>query len=209
VTLRIDSRRLRATVLAGLVLALALAMPSAASAHAELVKATPPDGTTVTTPVSEVSATYSADLTQDSRLGVLDQDGVRIAVGMVDPDDKRRMVATLDQAYVAGTLTVRSTAIADDGHVERTQWTFTIAVPATPTATPVCTDQCPGQSSTRPTASPTTSPSAVPTPPASPASGPTSSGGGDVILPIIAALAIVATAGALLLGRGRGPSSPA
>jgi copper resistance protein C len=204
---RIEHWRLRLTLLAGLVLA--LAMPPAAAAHAELVKATPADGAIVTTPVSEVSATYSEDLTQDSRLGVLDQDGVRIAVGMVDPNDKRRMVATLDQAYVAGTFTVRSTAIAEDGHVERVQWSFTIAVPATPTATPVCTDQCPGQSSTPPTAPPTTIPSSVPTPTAAPAPGPTSSGGGDVILPIIAALAIVTIAGALLLGRGRRPSSPA
>jgi hypothetical protein len=183
----------------------AFAWPAAVMAHAELVTATPAAGSTVTQPVSEVSATYSEDLTEDSRLGVLDQDGVRIAVGFVDPANKRRMVATLDQAYVAGTFTVRSTAIADDGHVERTEWTFTIAVPATPSATPAGQSSAPV--STEPSASPTESapPTASPTPTASPAPGSTGSAGGDVILPIIAALAIITIGAGFLLSRGRQP----
>ncbi|HEV8698644.1 MAG TPA: copper resistance protein CopC [Candidatus Limnocylindrales bacterium] len=199
-TTRLASGRL---LLGSVVLVWAFALPAAVTAHAELVTATPAAGSTVTEPVSEVSATYSEDLTEDSRLGILDQDGVRIAVGFVDPANKRRMVATLDQAYVAGTFTVRSTAIADDGHVERTQWTFTIAVPATPTATPA------GQSSAPPSAQPSTSPTesapptASPTPTASPAPGSTGSTGGDVILPIIAALAIITIGAGFLLSRGR------
>jgi methionine-rich copper-binding protein CopC len=178
-------------------------LPATVAAHAELVTATPAADSTVTEPVSEVSATYSEDLTEDSRLGVLDQDGVRIAVGFVDPANKRRMVATLDQAYVAGTFTVRSTAIAEDGHVERTQWTFTIAVPATPTATSA------GESSAPPSAEPSASatasapPTASPTPTVSPAPGSTGSTGGDVILPIIAALAIITIGAGFLLSRGR------
>jgi len=179
-----------------------LALPAAVTAHAELVTATPAAGSTVTEPVSEVSATYSEDLTEDSRLGVLDQDGIRIAVGFVDPANKRRMVATLDQAYVAGTFTVRSTAIAEDGHVERTQWTFTIAVPATPSPTPAGQSSAPAPSAT-PTAGPTATPTASAAPSASPAPGSNTGSGTDVILPIIAALAIITIGAGLLLSRGR------
>jgi copper resistance protein C len=198
---RILRRRLPAILLIAAVFA--LAVPGIASAHAELVQATPAAGSTVTEAVSEVSATYTEDLTDDSRLGVLDQNGTRIAVGRVDPANRRRMVAILDPAVSAGTLTVRSTAIAEDGHVERTQWTFTVAVPATASPTPA-----------EPTSAPATlEPSATleaasPTPAASPPPGSGTGSGSDVILPIIAGLAIITIGTGYLLSRGRrGPSA--
>jgi methionine-rich copper-binding protein CopC len=193
---------MRAILLIGAVVA--LAVPAIASAHAEVVTATPAAGSTVTEPVSEVFVTYSEDLTDDSRLGVLDENGVRIAVGRVDPADDRRMVATLDPAVTAGTYTVRSTAIATDGHLEKTQWTFTVAVPASPTPTPA------GQSSAPATSEPsaTAEPTASPTPAASPPPGSGTGSGSDVILPIVAALAIITIGAGLLLSRGRrGPSA--
>jgi copper resistance protein C len=189
--------------------ALALVLPAVVAAHAEIKVATPADGATVTTPLSEVSATYTEALDADSRLVVVDGDGVTIARGAVDPADDQRMVAKLDQAYVAGTFTVHSTAIAVDGHIERATWTFTVAVPATPTPTPLCTDQCPGQSSPPPSPSaqvpsPTPSPTLAPT--VAPSAGPQPSspnGTTDAILPIVAALAIVVIGAGALLGRGR------
>ena len=197
--------RLAAFLLTGAVFA--LAVPGIASAHAEVVTATPAAGSTVTEPVSEVVVTYSEDLTDDSRLGVLDENGVRISVGRVDPADSRRMVATLDQPLVAGTFTVRSTAIATDGHLERTQWTFTVAVPATATPTQAGQSSAPAPSA-RPTAAPTSSASAAPTPAASPAPGSGTGSGTDVILPIIAGLAIITIGAGYLLSRGRrGPSA--
>jgi methionine-rich copper-binding protein CopC len=177
-------------------------MPAAVAAHAELVRATPAAGSTVSEPVSEVSATYSEDLTDDSRLDVLDQDGARIAVGRVDPADKRRMVATLDPAVLAGTFTVRSTAISTDGHPERTQWTFTVAVPATPSPTSAGQSSAPAPSAS-PTAGPSATPTAAPTPSASPAPGSNTGSGTDVIVPIIAALAIITIGTGFLLSRGR------
>jgi methionine-rich copper-binding protein CopC len=184
---------------------LALILPAIVAAHAEIKVATPAGGATVTTPVSEVSATYTEALDADSRLVVVDGDGVTIARGAVDPADDRRMVAKLDQAYVTGTFTVRSTAIALDGHVERATWTFTVAVPATPTPTPLCTDQCPGQSNPPPSPSAQT-PSPTPAPTVAPSAGPqpsSPSGTSDAILPIVAALAIVVIGAGALLGRGR------
>jgi methionine-rich copper-binding protein CopC len=175
----------------------ALAFPALASAHAEFVTATPAAGSTVTEPVSEISAIYSEDLTDDSRLGILNEDGARIAVGRVDPTNKRRMVATLDPAVSGGTFTVRSSAFSTDGHLEKTQWAFTVAVPAS--ATPRA-----GGSSAPATSEPSApEPTASPTPAASPSPGSGAGSGSDVILPIIAALAIIAIGAGLLLSRGR------
>ena len=187
-----------------LVAVLVLGSPQSAAAHADVKVATPPDGATVTTPVSEVSATYTEALDADSRLLVIDADGVTIARGAVDPSDDQRMVAKLDQAYVSGTFTVRSTAIAPDGHVERVTWAFTVAVPATPAPTPVCTDQCPGQSSTAPSPSAPLPSTRAPTVGPSPSPQPSSTGAtGDAVLPIVAALAIILIGVGVLLGRGR------
>jgi methionine-rich copper-binding protein CopC len=199
-TIRIGAARLLLVLLAAVVV---LGSPLAAAAHADVVTAIPAAGSTVTEPVSEVVVTYSEDLTDDSRLGVLDENLVRIAVGRVDPDNRRRMVATFDQPLVAGTFTVRSTAISTDLHQEKTQWTFTVAIPATPSPTPAGQSSAPAAST-----APTASPSVAPTPAASPAPGSDAGSGSDVILPIIAALAIITIGAGYLVSRGRrGPSA--
>lgn len=201
--------RTRACLVAcGLVLVgmVASGFPQRVAAHAEVKVATPAAGATVTTPVSEVSATYTESLDADSRLLVVDADGVTIARGAVDPADDQRMVANLDQAYVAGTFTVRSTAIATDGHVERASWRFTVAAPVSPSPTPVCTDQCPGQSSTPPSPSPSIpppTPTTTSAPSASPQPSPDSGSASDAIMPILAALAIILIGAGALLARGR------
>ena len=178
-----------------------LAAASAVSAHAEVVTATPAQGSTVTEPVTQVVVTYSEGLDPDSRLGILDSSGNRIAVGQPDSAGSQRMVATLDPALTSGTYTVRSTSIATDGHLERTQWTFTVNVPASPEPTPT------GQASSEPSVAPSLTPSAVATAAASPSPSPppdtSNSSGSDAIVPIIAALAIVALGGVFLMTRGR------
>ena len=72
------SRR-RAPRLVALLGALALAtiFPATALAHAELVRAIPADGETVTEPVTVLSGRYSEDLTGNSNLRVLDAAGRR------------------------------------------------------------------------------------------------------------------------------------
>ena len=200
--LRAMTRRIDRAPVGGLLLTIvaSVAMAPSVSAHADVVSATPAQGSTVTEAVSRVVVTYSEVLDPDSRLGILDSSGNRIAVGMPDPADDHRMVATLDPALASGTYTVRSTSIsAEDGDLDRQQWTFTVSVPATPEPTPICTDGCNGQSTDMPTPSPTATPSAAATPVASPGPSSPSSSGNDVVLPIIVALAIAG----ILLSRGR------
>jgi hypothetical protein len=182
--------------------ALLLALASPVAAHAELVRAIPADGETVTEPITVVSGRYSEDLISGSRLEITDGSGARVASGGIDPEDARRMVARPESPLTDGTYTVQSTARSADGHVERATWTFTVAVPASPSPTPEPTPT-PSDASPSPsaTASPSESPSATPT--ASPAPTDPASGSGDVLLPIIAALAIVAIGAGFLLNRSR------
>jgi len=196
-TSRASWRGLGAFVIA---FAVTLILPAEVHAHAELQTATPKDGATVAGSPPEISGTYSeAMTTTGSSLVLLGPDGKQVATGGVDPANDRRMTIDPVPDLVPGMYTVKSTTkSAADGDIDRKEWTFTV-VPA-PTPTPTL-----APSATAAPSVPAALASASPTPNASPApSGAvdgTSSGGGDVVLPIIAALAIVGVGGALLLGR--------
>jgi methionine-rich copper-binding protein CopC len=188
----------RALVVAWLV---ALALPAAATAHAELLRADPEDGEVVTTPVTAVTGRYSEDLVDGSRLVIKDASGATVGTGNVDPENDRRMVARPDATLTSGAFTVESTARSADGHVERTTWTFSVSIPATPSPTP--SPSAAPSPTAEPSPSGTASPPPSPSPTPSPAPGDATSGTSDVLLPIIAALAIVAIGAGFLLNRSR------
>ena len=181
-----------------------LAVPGSALAHAELQRSIPDNGETLTDPVTVVTGTYSQDLAANSKLLVKDASGATVATGTVDPGNVRRMVARPDAPLGNGTYEVQSTSVsADDGDIERVQWTFTVAVAASPSPTEVPSVSA-GTSSPEATRSVVPSASATEAPSPSPAPGDSTSDSSNVILPIIAALAIVAIGGAYLLNRNRG-----
>ena len=181
-----------------------LAVPGSALAHAELQRSIPDNGETLTDPVTVVTGTYSQDLAANSKLLVKDASGATVATGTVDPGNVRRMVARPDAPLGNGTYDVQSTSVsADDGDIERVQWTFTVAVAASPSPTEVPSVSA-GTSSPEATQSVVPSASATEAPSPSPAPGDSTSDSSNVILPIIAALAIVAIGGAYLLNRNRG-----
>lgn len=199
-------------------------MPSVAMAHAELEVARPRDGSTVEGTPDEVAGRYSEAMDADgSSLTLVGPDDAEIAKGGVDPANDSRMVITDIPELAPGTYTVKSTTkSAEDGDVDRTEWTFTVEVAptpspspsptatATPEPTPECTDGCDGQSSGAPTTAPppTATPSLTPAPSPS-ADGGTAGSGGDVLLPIIAAVVLVgAVAGYLFSRRDRTPTQP-
>jgi hypothetical protein len=117
---------------------------------------------------------------------------------MPDPAADHRMVATLDPPLRSGgPYTVRSTSIsAEDGDLDRQQWTFGFPAEAPSPGTPE-------PSPTAATASLNVSPAASPSPSASLPPGTSDTSGGDVLLPIVVALALVALAGVFLVSRGR------
>jgi methionine-rich copper-binding protein CopC len=198
-----SAKRFRRLAILAVAITAPFLLPSIASAHAELVRAIPADGATVTERVTFVSGRYSEDLAADSSLLILDSTGATIGRGGVDPDDDRVMIARPDAPLTSGTFTVRSTAISrEDGHPERVTWTFTVDVPASPSPTPVPSGSAPPPSS-EPTATPTLAPTAAPT--ASPPPADQTASPADLVVPIVAALALVTIGAGFLVSRGRRP----
>lgn len=186
--------------LIGVVLALLLALPAGVAAHSELVTADPPDGAVLTAPPAEVVLTFSDTLNPaKSSVTLHDAGGTQIATGGVDPADDK--VMRLDPpSLTAGTYEIRWTSAATDGDILRGTLHFELAAPTpTPTTAPAATP------TEAPSPSPLPSPSASPAPSPSASPGPASGSGGDVLLPILAALVLVGILGATLLrGRSRG-----
>ena len=202
-TSRIHGSRLSA-VLA--VAAVTLLVAPGVDAHSELVSSSPAAGETVVGSPPTVSATYSETLDPaGSSLILVDPGGVDIARGGVAAGAGATKDMSIDPVpqLAPGVYTVKSTTkSAEDGDIDRTTWTFRVVAPSpSPTAPPTLGASASAASSAAPTSTPTPVVSSSPTS----APGPSSSGGGDVILPIIAALAIVALGGAVLLTRGRRP----
>ena len=204
-TPRIRVPRLRALFIGVFV---ALLLPGSAAAHAELQRAIPADGETVTEPVTVVTGSYSQDLAANSKLLVKDASGATVATGTVDPGDVRRMIARPTAPLGNGAYEVQSTSVsADDGDIERVRWTFTVAAAASPSPTEIPSVSAGPEASASVAPSRPASPSGTAAPSPSPAPTDATSDSNNVILPIIVALAIVAIGGVYLLNRNRGRSS--
>jgi methionine-rich copper-binding protein CopC len=204
------------SLLVGAALVLVLA-PAVALGHAELDTSTPSDGDTVTGTPPLIEATYTEDLDPDgSSLVLVDASGKELATGGVATTSEatKQMTIPTVPELAPGEYTVKSTTKSTaDGDVDRTTWSFTVIAAPSPTPSPVA--------STAPTATPTaaaspstaaSAPVVASVPAVTPAPSP--SGGGepaastsDVLLPIIAGLAIVIVA-AVWLARRRGRTSP-
>jgi hypothetical protein len=206
-------RRIR-TALAFAVLAL-FVLPAVVTAHAALDEATPKDGAVVLGTPTEVSATYTQNLDPDgTSLKLLDASGTVLAEGVIDPENVRRMFVAEIPELAPGLYEVRSTTLsAEDDELDRATWRFTVeaAPPSpssspTPTSAPSATPTPSAPSAAPATPNPTPAPTAPPTQAPS-AGGSDTSGGGDVLLPIIAAVVIVAViAGWLFSRRDRPPT---
>ncbi len=183
-----------------------LAFPGSVLAHAELQRAIPANGETVTDPVTVVTGTYSQDLAPNSKFLVKDASGATVATGSIDPGNVRRMIARPANPLGNGVYEVQSTSVsADDGDIERVQWTFTVAVAVSPSPTEVPSISAATSPQATASVAPSQPASASPSP--SPAPADSTSDSSNVLLPIIAALAIVATGGVYLLNRNRDRSS--
>ena len=188
-----------------LAILLSAAIPSIVMAHAEIVDAMPDDGATVIGTPPILAATFSEPLIGDSSLSIRDGSGARLAVGGIDPADATRLIIDPVPELPAGTYEMRWSAFTDDGHLEKGTWAFTVqaAQPSSPPPTPVASDApAPVEASDSPSIEPSVVPSPTPGP-----TDPGASDGAEVILPILVALAVVAAAGGLLLGR-RGRTGP-
>jgi len=187
-----------------MVAAVLLVFPLSVAAHAQLDVPTPADGATVEGSPIEVSGTFTQEIKPDgSSLVLRDAADKVVARGGPDPDDVHRMAITELPELAPGKYEVQWTTIsAEDGELARGTWSFTVTPAPTPTPTAQPTPTASASAAATPSATPV--PTASPTPAPTPAPTDQTSSGTDVILPIIAALAIVlAAAGFLLSRRGR------
>jgi methionine-rich copper-binding protein CopC len=200
----VTRRRFRAAVVVTTMLTAVLAAPISVLAHAVIETATPADGAVLETPPTEIVITYTEELDASrSSLTLHDSSGAQIASGGVDPAND--LVMRIDPPELEpGTYEIRSAArSAHDDHLERNELTFTISEPTpAPTATPTATPTVAPSASLAATASPSVAPSPSPSANGTPASAT------DVIVPIVAAIVVLAALGGWLLSRsrGRGPA---
>jgi methionine-rich copper-binding protein CopC len=204
----LSPRRFAASLIVASIVA--LLVPMLVAAHSELDKPTPADKSTVTTPVTQVSGTFTESIKTDgSSLLVKDATGSTVAQGGVDPSDDKVMIASPSSALPTGAYTVQWTTIsAADGDIARGTWTFTVAVVATPSPVATAAASASAAPTVVPTPTPTVAPTAVASPSASGGSD-TSGGGSDVILPIIVALIVLGAGAAYLLSRRGRPNTSA
>jgi copper resistance protein C len=179
-----------------------LALPITASAHADLVSATPADKSTVNGTPTEIVLTFSERLDPAKSSMILrDPNGSQVAKAGVDPADDTVMRLT-PPALEPGAYEIDWTSAALDGHLLRGKVAFTVTAPTpsptvAPTSAPTATAAATPATSAAPTPSPTAS--AVP--------APASTSGADVIVPVLVAIVLIAVLGAWLL-RGRMSGGP-
>lgn len=181
-------------------LCLLLLLPTVASADSDLDVPVPADGATVGGSPASVEATFTQRLQHDgSSLQLRDASGALVASGGVTDDPKTMRIDPLPE-LTPGTYEVRWTTLsAEDPHLQRGTWTFTVTAPPAPAPTPepVATSA----PSEAPTAAPTPIASPAPTPVPSPIDEEPGATDGDALLPIVGGLALVVVGGAVLLTR--------
>jgi methionine-rich copper-binding protein CopC len=186
-------------------IALLLLLPAGVLAHAELDVPTPADGATVEGTPDTVEGTFTQDMrSEGSSLQLRDAAGTLVGEGGVDEADPRRMAIDSVPELAPGEYEVRWTTFsAEDGEGPiRGTWTFTVTAAPTPEPTPEPTATAAASAEPSATPEPTPGPTVAPTPsPSDDGDGDPAATEGDVLLPILAALAIVAVAGVLLMRR--------
>jgi methionine-rich copper-binding protein CopC len=193
---------------AGLIASAALAamlLPGLAAAHSELVSSVPAQGATVPSPFTgPIVLTFSEHLAKGSKADLLGPDGTSIAKATVDAA-AMTMTFTLTDPLDPGAYQIQWLSIADDGDLLR-QPIIRFTVLPSPSPTPVASVE--PSATAAPTAPPASAiPTTAPTPAPSAVGDPAGSGG-DVVLPIIVALIILAAGAAYLLSRRNRPPDP-
>jgi methionine-rich copper-binding protein CopC len=196
-------------------LVLLVLAPAVALGHAELVATSPEAGSTITEQPLEITASFDEDLVIDqSDISLRNATGERIARGRVDPAEPAILRLAPPPALPPGEYEVRWVAAANDGHIERGSFKFTLAPPTqpsplpspSPSAVPSNASSATPQSSTSPSPSSSPSPaaSASSAPSPSPSPQPAPSDASSAVIPIVAALILLGLLALWLTRRRRG-----
>src|SRR5919106_828269 len=103
------------------------ALPTAALGHAEFFASEPADGAVVDEPPAEVVITFDGELQSERSEFRVAGPGGEVGVGAVDLEVAERNVLRGAVAITEpGIYTVKWTAVADDGHEEVGDFSFTV-----------------------------------------------------------------------------------
>jgi LPXTG-motif cell wall-anchored protein len=197
----------RALVLSAALLGLAVAP---VFADAALVEATPEADEVVTDLPDTLRLVFNEPLDAGrSSVELRDEAGETVAEGELSPDEATTLEADLPDLE-PGTYEVRYTAGSADGHLVRDTYTFTVEVVPTPSPTLSPTPSsspaesgAPSPTASAEASSPSSAPTREPSASARPDPGTTAGGSADVLIPIVAGLAVLALLGAVFLRRRR------
>jgi methionine-rich copper-binding protein CopC len=195
----IHGRRRRAVLDASIAAALLVGLgPGVAVGHSEFVSVSPADGSTVAwRPGTSIVITFSEALQNGSRADISGPGGAKVGTATVDPGNGSRLTFTPPSPLDPGTYSITWTSVAQDRAVLRSKvpLTFTVTAPAasasrspSPTVAPPTTSLASAARSSTPGAAGSTA--------------------GEVLLPLIAALVVIAALGAVLLRSRRSRGRP-
>ena len=179
---------------------LVLAVAAPVLAHAELVSSDPADKAVLAASPTTITLTFSEDLdASKSSFKVVGPAGT-VGTGKVGGVTTQMLLPGL--SLVPGDYEIQWTSMSTDQHLLRGTLTFTMSAA---TAAPATASPIPSSASVAPSAAATAAASpavgATLTPAAS--SDTVGAASGDVVLPIVAAVVLVAGAGLLLFRRSR------
>ncbi len=176
-------------------------------ADAVLVEATPKADAVVTEVPDTLTLVFNEPLeAETSSVELRDEAGETVAEGELLADEPTTLEAELPDLE-PGTWEVRYTAGSADGHLVRDRYTFTVEAAATPSPSPSATPEAsrsaapePSPASAAPSAATSDAATAAPSATVGADPEPTASTT-DVVVPIVAALAILGVLGAVVLRR--------
>jgi len=190
-------------LVAGLILAAVMAVPAAA--HVALVSSDPADGATVIGAPELITLTFTEGVRANSFFNLKAADGTTLGRGEPDPAAAATMVLE-PPVLEPGEYRVEWSAVGSDGHIEKGRFTFIVeAATPEPTVAPTATPEPTAIASPTPapTEVPTASPAATPAPTPGPGDESPAASSGDVLIPIVAGLALLGGLAVFLLRRSR------
>ena len=179
---------------------LVLAVAAPVLAHAELVSSDPADKAVLAASPTTITLTFSEDLdASKSSFKVVGPAGT-VGTGKVGGVTTQMLLPGL--SLVPGDYEIQWTSMSTDQHLLRGTLTFTVSAA---TAAPATASPIPSSASAAPSAAATAASSPAVGATLTPAASPDTVGAasGDVVLPIVAALVLVAGAGLWLFRRSR------
>ncbi len=197
---------------AAVVILVLLVAPMGALGHAALNASDPGDKATVPGPYpGPITLTFSEALQSGSHAELLNAGGTKVADAAINAGNPALLTFTLAAPLAPGAYSIQWTSVAADKDVARGTLSLAVAqptpAPATPTPAPTAAPTVAATAAPTATTAPSTAASLAPSAaaPATPAPGAgsnaASSGGMDVLIPIIAVVVLIGAVATVLLRR--------